>query len=190
MSLIKRTNTQNWFYLFQIKGKKYFGSTGTPKKALAAKVEAKKREEAFANQILGESLPITLTDALERYKQTRINSASYKNLLTYSNKLIGFKLDPKTGDKIKVAALGKPEMFLHDITNKHINILVASRKTEQVAHWTIKHELQTLRSAIKLAQEHGYKVNSEINWPSKELKTKKRRLTCQFVRLLSESIKI
>ena len=28
MSLIKRTNTQNWFYLFQIKGKKYVGSTG------------------------------------------------------------------------------------------------------------------------------------------------------------------
>ena len=27
MSLIKRSNTQNWFYLFQIKGKKYFGST-------------------------------------------------------------------------------------------------------------------------------------------------------------------
>ena len=54
--------------------------------------------------------------------------------------------------------------------------MVASRKTEQVAHWTIKHELQTLRSSIKLAQELGYKVNSEINWPSKELKTKKGRL--------------
>jgi len=36
-------------------GQKYFGSTGTPKKSLAAKVEAKKREEAFAHQILGEA---------------------------------------------------------------------------------------------------------------------------------------
>jgi len=176
MSLIKRTNTQNWFYLFQIKGKKYFGSTGTPKKSLAAKVEAKKREEAFAHQILGEAKPITLADTLTRYKQSREKAASYKNLLTYSNKLMGFKLDPKTGDKIKVGAVGKPDFFLHEITNKHINILVASRKTEQIANWTIKHELQTLRSSIKLAQEMGYKVNSEINWPSKELKTKKGRL--------------
>ena len=94
MTLLKRTNTQNWYYQFQIKGKKYFGSTGTPKKAIAARIEAKKREEAFTNQILGECLPITISDALERYKQSRVNSASYKNLLTYSNKLIGFKIDP------------------------------------------------------------------------------------------------
>ena len=176
MTLLKRTNTQNWYYQFQIKGKKYFGSTGTPKKALAARIEAKKREDAFTNQILGECLPITISDALERYKQSRVNSASYKNLLTYSNKLIGFKIDPKTGDKIKVAAIGKSDLFLHDITNKHINMLVASRKVEQIANWTIKHELQTLRSSIKLAEELGFKVNSEINWPSKELKTKKGRL--------------
>jgi integrase len=176
MTLLKRTNTQNWYYQFQIKGKKYFGSTGTPKKALAARIEAKKREDAFTNQILGECLPITLSDALERYKKSRVNSASYKNLLTYSNKLIGFKIDPKTGVKIKVAAIGKSDLFLHDLTNKHINILVASRKVESIANWTIKHELQTLRSSIKLAEELGYKVNSEINWPSKELKTKKGRL--------------
>ena len=77
MSLIKRSNTQNWFYLFQIKGKKYFGSTGTPKKSLSAKVEAKKREEAFAHQILGEAKPITLADALDRYKQSREKAASF-----------------------------------------------------------------------------------------------------------------
>jgi integrase len=176
MSLLKRPNTQNWYYQFQLKGKKYFGSTGTQKKAIAAKIEAKKREEAFTNQILGEALPITLSDALASYKQSRINVASYKNLLTYSNKLIGFKLDPKTGEKIKVTAIGKPDLFLHDLTNKHINLLVASRKLENLAHWTIKHELQTLKSTIQLAQEFGYKVNTDLNWPSKELKTKKGRL--------------
>lgn len=176
MSLLKRPNTQNWYYQFQLKGKKYFGSTGTQKKAIAAKIEAKKREEAFTNQILGEALPITLSDALASYKQSRIDVASYKNLLTYSNKLIGFKLDPKTGEKIKVTAIGKPDLFLHDLTNKHINLLVASRKLENLAHWTIKHELQTLKSTIQLAQEFGYKVNTDLNWPSKELKTKKGRL--------------
>ncbi|MGR9087951.1 MAG: tyrosine-type recombinase/integrase, partial [Gammaproteobacteria bacterium] len=82
----------------------------------------------------------------------------------------------KSGEKIKVAALGKPEMFVHEIANKHIKALIASRKSEQNSNWTIKHEIQTLRSAVQLAKELGYKINSEINWPSKELKTKKGRL--------------
>jgi integrase len=176
MSLIKRPNTQNWYYQFQIKGRKYFGSTGTPKKTLAVKVEAKKREEAFAEQLLGEASSITLSEALNRFKQARMYTANYKNLLTYSNKLVGFKLDSKTGEKIKIAAVGKPEMQLHEITSKHIKLLIVSRKSEQASHWTIKHEVQTLRSAIQLAKELGYKVNSDINWPSKELNTKKGRL--------------
>jgi hypothetical protein len=48
MSLIKRPNSSNWYYLFQIHGRKYFGSTGTPKKTLAVKVEAKVREDAIS----------------------------------------------------------------------------------------------------------------------------------------------
>ena len=55
MSLIKRLNSTNWYYLFQIQGKKYFGSTGTPKKTLAAKIEAKLREDAISRLILGET---------------------------------------------------------------------------------------------------------------------------------------
>lgn len=177
MSLLKRPNSQNWYYQFQIKGKKYFGSTGTPKKAMAAKVEAKKRDEAAAEQLLGEApSTITLLAALDRFKQSRVGTANYKNLLTYANKLLGFKLDSKTGEKIKVAAIGKPDMPLHDVTNKHIKVLVASRKSEQVGNWTIKHELQALRSTIQLARELGYKVNPEVNWSSKELRTKKGRL--------------
>jgi hypothetical protein len=34
MSLIKRPNSNNWYYLFQIQGRKYFGATQTPQKAL------------------------------------------------------------------------------------------------------------------------------------------------------------
>lgn len=182
MSLIKRPNTQNWYYLFQFKGKKYFGSTGTPKKTLAAKVEAKKREEAIAEQLLGEAPSIKLSAALEQFKQSRVGTSNYKNVLTYANKLLGFKLDAKTGEKISVASIGKPDMKLHEIANKHVKALLSARKAEQIGNWTIKHELQALRSTIQLAGELGYKVNTEINWATKELKTKKGRLrflTCE-----------
>ncbi len=58
MSLIRRPNSNNWYYLFQIHGRKYFGSTGTPKKTLAVKIEAKRREDTISRLVLGELKPI------------------------------------------------------------------------------------------------------------------------------------
>ncbi|MGH8657400.1 MAG: tyrosine-type recombinase/integrase, partial [Gammaproteobacteria bacterium] len=55
---------------------------------------------------------------------------------------------------------------------------------------TIKHELQTLRGAIHLARDLGYHVNSDLTWPTKDLKTKRGRLRFltkeEELRLLAE----
>ena len=106
MSLIKRPNSNNWYYLFQIQGRKYFGSTQTPKKTLAVKIEAKVREDAISRLVSGEVKPITLENALERYKRSKEGTPNYKNIVSYGNKLIGFKLQPKTGQRIQVAPFG------------------------------------------------------------------------------------
>jgi hypothetical protein len=105
MSLIKRPNSNNWYYLFQIQGRKYFGSTQTPKKTVAAKVEAKVREDAISRLVLGEVKPITLENALERYKRSKEGTPNYKNIVSCGNKLLGFKLQPKTGQRIEVTPL-------------------------------------------------------------------------------------
>jgi integrase len=190
MSLIKRSNSTNWYYLFQIHGRKYFGSTQTPKKTLAAKVEAKVREDAISRLVLGEVKPITLENALERYKRSKEGTPNYKNIVSYGNKLFGFKFQPKTGQRIGVTRLAPADAYLHDITNKHIKALIAARKGEKAASWTIKHELHTLRGAIHLAHDVGYHVNLDINWPTKDLKTKRGRLRFltkeEELRLLAE----
>jgi hypothetical protein len=161
MSLIKRPNSNNWYYLFQIQGRKHFGSTGTPKKTLAVKIEAKLREDAISRLVLGETKPITLEEALERYKHSKERT---KNIVSYGNKLLGFKLEPKTGQRIEITPLVSPETLTHEITNKHIKALVSVRKREKAGNWTIKHELETLRGAIQLARDLGYQVNTDINW--------------------------
>jgi integrase len=176
MSLIKRPNSNNWYYLFQIQGRKHFGSTGTPKKPLAVKIEAKLREDAISRLVLGETKPITLEEALERYKHSKERTPNYKNIVSYGNKLLGFKLEPKTGQRIEVTPLVSPETLTHEITNKHIKALITARKRERAGNWTIKHELETLRGAIQLARDLGYQVNTDINWPTKDLKTKRSRL--------------
>ena len=158
MSLIKRPNSNNWYYLFQIQGRKYFGSTGTPKRTLAVKVEAKVREDAISRLVLGEVKPITLENALERYKRSKEGTPNHKNIVSYVNKLLGFKLEPRSGQRIAVAPLAPAETYLHDITNKHIKALITARKGEKASHWTIKHELQTLRGAIHLAHRQPMQI--------------------------------
>jgi integrase len=190
MSLIKRPNSNNWYYLFQIQSRKYFGSTQTPKKALAVKVEAKVREDAISQLVLGEVKPITLANALERYKRSKEGTPNYKNIVSYGNKLLGFKIEPKTGRRIQVAPLAPADSYLHEITNKHIKALITARKVEKASSWTIKHEVQTLRGAIHFARDVGYHVNLDVNWPTRDLKTKRGRLRFltkeEELRLLAE----
>ena len=59
MTLIRRNNSKNWYYQFQIQGKKYFGSTGTPNKTKAAQVEREMRNRAHAERYLGDAQEIT-----------------------------------------------------------------------------------------------------------------------------------
>jgi hypothetical protein len=78
--------------------------------------------------VLGEVKPIALENALERYKRSKEGTPNYKNIVTYGNKLLGFKLEPKTGRRIQVAPLAPADSYLHEITNKHIKALITARK--------------------------------------------------------------
>jgi integrase len=115
---------------------------------------------------------------------------NYKNVVSYGIKLLGFKTEPKSGQKIGVSRLVSPNTAIHEITNKQIKALITARKGEKASHWTIKHELQTLRGAMRLARDLGYHVNLDINWPTKDLKTKRGRLRFltkkEELRLLAE----
>ncbi|MCI0562374.1 MAG: site-specific integrase, partial [Nitrososphaera sp.] len=187
---IRRPNSTNWYYLFQIQGRKYFGSTQTPKKTLAVKIEAKLREDAISRLVLGETEPISLNDALKRYKRSKEGTPNYKNVVGYANKLLGFKTEPKTGQKLELSRLVSPNTAIHEITDKDIKALVTARKGEKASHWTIKHELQTLRGAIYLVRDLGYHINLDLTWPTKDLKTKRGRLRFltkeEELRLLTE----
>jgi len=140
--------------------------------------------------VLGEVKPIALENALERYKRSKEGTPNYKNIVGCGNKLLGFKTEPKTGQRIDVSRLVSPNTAIHEITDKDIRALVTARKGEKASHWTIKHELQTLRAAIHLARDLGYHVNLHINWPTKDLKTKRGRLRFltkeEELRLLAE----
>jgi integrase len=93
-------------------------------------------------------------------------------------------------DQLLAVILGQ---VVHDLRNVFVldrRAQVTARKGDKASSWTIKHELQTLRGATHLARDLGYHVNLDINWPTRDLKTKLGRLRFlakeEELRLLAE----
>ncbi|MCV9916859.1 site-specific integrase [Burkholderia pseudomallei] len=171
MTLIRRNNSKNWYYQFQIQGKKFFGSTGTPNKTKAAQVEREMRNRAHAEQYLGDAQPITLKVALEQYVEVRSETSYHRNMCSIVRKTLGFKLHPRT--KAKLPCYGMlPDTLLHELTTRDFDLLVAKRKAEGDKPATIKHEIGLLRATINEMAKLGFKVSREIVFP--ELRTSYR----------------
>lgn len=171
MTLIRRNNSKNWYYQFQIQGKKFFGSTGTPNKTKAAQVEREMRNRAHAEQYLGEAETITLEDALTKYIDSREGTAYHRGMQQIARKMQGYKLHPRTKAKLPCYGLN-PKQDLHTFTTRDIDVLVAKRKAEGDKPATIKHETGVLRAAINEMAKLGFKVSREIVFP--ELRTSYR----------------
>ncbi|WP_233831743.1 tyrosine-type recombinase/integrase [Paraburkholderia sp. ZP32-5] len=171
MTLIRRNNSKNWYYQFQIQGKKFFGSTGTPNKTKAAQVEREMRNRAHSERYLGDSPEITVKDALEQYVESRKGTAYYSGMWSGIRKAMGYKLHSKT--KAKLPCYGfHPDTLLHELTTRDFEVLVAKRKAEGDKPATIKHEIGLLRATINEMTKLGFKVNREIVFPA--LKTSYR----------------
>ncbi|WP_186267697.1 site-specific integrase [Burkholderia gladioli] len=171
MTLIRRSNSKNWYYQFQTQGKKYFGSTGTPNKTKAAQVEREMRNRAHSEQFLGEAEIISLTDALAKYVDSREGTAYHRGMQQIARKMQGYKLHPRT--KAKIQCFGfSPKQELHTFTTRDVDMLVAKRKSEGDKPATIKHEIGLLRSTINEMAKLGYKVSRDIVFP--ELRTSYR----------------
>ncbi|MCT7310076.1 site-specific integrase [Ralstonia sp. CHL-2022] len=165
MTLIRRNNSKNWYYQFQINGKKFFGSTGTPNKTKASQVEREMRNRAHSEAYLGEAETITLQDALTKYVEARKDTAYYSGMWSGVRKTLGYKLHPQTKAKLPCYGLD-PDMLLHSLQTRDIDILVAKRRHEGDMPATIKHEIGLIRATINEMAKLGYKVNKDIIYPA------------------------
>ncbi|MBA5606788.1 site-specific integrase [Duganella sp. FT3S] len=168
MALHKRENSSNWYYAFQVKNKKYVGTTGTANKTKALQVEREMRNKIHSETYLGEAEEISLRDAVLKYLEPRKNYSYYRGMESISRKMFGSKRDPKT--KRESPCYGLPlNLSLHEIQTKDIERLVAKRKAEGDKPATIKHEIGLIRSTLREAQKLGYKTNRDVVFP--QLKT-------------------
>ena len=164
MALIKRDNSKNWYYQFQLDGKRYFGSTGTQNKTKAALVEREIRNKAHSEKFLGESETVSVSAALDMYIAARKQIKFHDGMVAFRNKLHGFKINPRK--QIKVPCYGiDVKMGLHELQTRDIERLVQKRRSEGSAQQTIKHEVGLLRATINEMGKLGYKINRDIVFP-------------------------
>jgi integrase len=147
MGIHKRGKT--WYSQFQIKGKTYIKSTQTTNKTLAKDFDRKFRNDVYNREYLGERETIQLTDALDQYLKTKVDTKNYRGLV-YNVRTVKTYFDEA--------------LTLHDLTTAMIERFVQKRKDEGFKSMTIHHSLVVIRGSHKLAEKLGYRV-TPIEWP-------------------------
>lgn len=157
MSLVKHGNSANWYFRFSKFGKTYFGSTGTGNKAVAARVEEKKKREVIERVELGIADSLTVKQALDKYLDSKRQSNEHGNIKSRISKLLGSKIDNRTHKPVSVFGFDGSKR-LEDLSNGDVQRLVLARREEGTADGTILAELTVLNQAIKLVKKLGYAV--------------------------------
>lgn len=175
MGLQRHPNSANWYYCFQIKGRRYFGSTGTPNRTIALQVERDARAKAHANSFLSVTETISLRDALALYCRARRDRRSGGGLLSLSKKILGSTYDNRAHRADTCFGLNG-DVHIHNITTRSIERLISERRSEGNAEQTIKHEMGLLRAASNEMKRLGYRTNPDIAWPRFITKSRVRYL--------------
>lgn len=150
MALYKRKDSSVWQYEFEIKGKRYRGTTGEANKKRAEVVEARKRTEAADGKIaVGRKVDeMDLTTACDKYRD-------YAKGLT----------DPLTVDsKLRYleTTIGGGRM-LHDITVSDVTYYIDVR-SRAVSNTTVNRDLQVLRAMLRRARKNWNVKAAEIEF--------------------------
>lgn len=175
MGLQRHPNSSNWDYCFQIKGKRFYGSTGTPNRTTALQVERDVRAKAHAASFLSVTEAVSLQEALRRYCQSRQGRRSVAGLQALSRKLLGSTYDNRLHRPDTCFGLNG-DVHIHNITTRTLDRLVNERRSEGCAEQTIKHEVGLLRATCNEMRRLGYRTNPDIAWPRLQTKSRVRYL--------------
>lgn len=149
----------DWYYRFIFRGKRYFGTTETSNKTIAARVQKKKQDELVAQKELGDSPGITIEKALKTYLDSTVKSGQHENNKTQVSKLMGRKRNSKVSHEewIEVFGFDKQRQF-SSLIDADVQMLILKRREEGNADSTILNELVVLNQTIKLNKHLGMAV--------------------------------
>lgn len=141
MSIVKRGNSKFWYVQLQIDHQTIIRSTRTTDRKIAEQVASKIRAEAHAEIVLGKKKTSTLDAALDRFVRTKVGCANYRNVVSQKRIIL------------RTVNAAVP------LTRVDQNLLeqFRQRRMEQgCGPQTIKHGINCILGAIRLAKKHGY----------------------------------
>lgn len=151
MSLWKHPQSKYWYCTLTVNEKRVNRSTKTTNKKKAREVEKKLQDELVDREILGNKERLSLEHALKRFRDIKNDTPNHINIRTH----VKWILDQK---------ISKNKM-IDDVDATFVNRLVAKKREQGAAVWSIKHVVSTLRGAWTNAEQTGYQVKP-VKWPS------------------------
>jgi integrase len=177
MTVYKRNGSKNYYCEFQIDGKVYVRSTGTPNKNLARRFEHNFRESIYRQQRLGELPSISIQDAIHLYQKSQKPRVVERNLIAQIR-----ALETQFPRVLKLSAL------LEDLSTPDMEKLRLLRVQDGVSDGTIQQLFVLVKGMIACAKASGFAVPSQLVLPKIKLRNARDRVLSdeEEQRLLNE----
>lgn len=156
MSVYKPKGKPHYHYDFQIRGRRYYGSTGCETKRAAEAVERRERHRAALPET--QRPPITVDQAASLYQDHAELLPSWPTIKYMLEEL--------------VEGLG-PNKLLSEITQRELQIYFAKRRDGRSSA-SVNREIENARSVWKRAQGTKYDIGEMPDWKLLTLKVPKK----------------
>lgn len=146
--LYKRKESPNWYYEFEINGRRFRGSTKTPVKKEAREIEEEARRQAKGGGLVtATSGGMTLAEAIVRYFDERLqhktSAARVLSVLKHVERIVGGgTLIQNIGNDIVAKYVAKR------VTEK-----CANRRVTLISNETVNYELGILKAMLRYAKD-------------------------------------
>jgi integrase len=150
MTVLKRGNSRFWYVQFQIDGRTIIKSAKTTSRKAAEQIEVHLRAQAHGERYLGHKPTVTFEAALTAYADARQGTPNHRNLLAHRDALVG----SIRGGKI-----------LDEVRSEDLEAFCRKRAAAGISAQTIRHSVNLVRCACKLAKRQGYRV-PDLNYPA------------------------
>jgi integrase len=152
MPVYKPKNSPYYHYDFQIKGRRYYGSTSCKSKRDAQEYENRRRKEAALPSL--QRPPITIDDACGLYQEKVEELPSWPTMRYMLAALI--------------KGIGKKKL-LSEVGQRELQRYFASRRSGR-SHATVNREIENARAVWRHAEKSRYDIGEAPDWRSLKFK--------------------
>ena len=153
MTIYKPANSPYYHFDFQLKGRRFHGSTGVKSKTLARQVEDRERQKAALPSL--QRPPITVDEACGLYQEKVQELPSWKTMRYMLKEL--------------VSGLGKKKL-ISDVGQRELQKYFGGRRKGRSAS-SVNREIENARAVWRHVEKSRYDVGEMPDWRSLRLKT-------------------